>query len=989
MQARRDGAAALGASLAWGGAGGALLHLGASSLGASPGALTGLTAAALLGGGLGLLVTPRSGRRGERAWAALALTLALSAGWLLPWAWPWPLLPVALVGAGFTRALPSARGAPVAMLGAFALLAGFHQPVAGCALAAFGMAADFRREPFRTPARPRSASSYRGSIAVGAAVWMSTAAWTATRPALDPTPAGWANVVAAWCLLAGAGMLIGRLGARLLLPAVGAAALASYAGTALVPGAAWQVLAPLAGEADPRRSATLLAVAGIAAGGLVGGLGAAGLGSRSARAAGFIAAGVGCALGPAAGTASGDALLLLAAACGLAGVLRGPGGWLRLAGVVVLSASAAAPVALGWPEVQLVEGRFAHLRDANAPDEAIEGFSRSTRLAGGWGPEGSTLLVRQTDGTLQLHLDGLPRAVDDRLSEAASLAGHLAAALADRRDRALLLGDETGRALEATLAQGVGSVEVAVPNAGAVRALVAHDKRAEQAHFRPEVRHRRGPLAWTLRTTAPVDVLVEVVAAPWWDTHMQLPGSAQLDLRARHLAPGGVYALVVPALWLGADELATITRAFSSTFAWSVLALPPVGLDQVLLLGRVEASAPPWERIESASERGASELGRLGLGTPWALAGRFAVGSSGLADLPGEHAAMGPGLLSALHRRPRLHASLLRPHLIEPFEVLSAVPDSARASLAGNRDSHDRLFDFYGHVGRGEVPELAEDARALEGTANERALDELVRPMTDAARRSIERGFAEGPGSTAWDRCVAELTQAQLFHAASAEVLALLGECYLQKGNLPRAARLLDQALATDPYGLETLLTAARVALARGEEGVAEAHLQAASTRHALDWRGHYDLGRLYVDMGRLDEAEAELRQAAARAEQETHLPWLALAHLELRRNHPDRAVTHAERAVERAPDHPDARYVRGRAYFELAQYEQAQRDFRDVVLEHPEHCEARIGLGMVAAIRGDYASAVDSFKRAVACDPGSVPARQALEAAQAELPAP
>ena len=974
----------MGASLAWGGGSGALLAFGCANIGAGPGALTGLVSALAVGAGLGLLVRPRQGRRGARAARVVAALAALVIGWSLPWAWPWPLVPAAIGAAALASVFPSAHGAPVLVLGAFSCLAGFHAPAVGGLLVLAGAAVDLRREPFRTPLPQPGTGPLAGALWLGAATWVATGAWSVSRALLDPTPAGFLNALAAFCLVAGLAMPLTRALRPFAAPLLGLAAAGTYAWAAGLPGIAWDLLAPLAGEADPRRSGTLLAVAGMVAPAVVAAVGAASLVSRTARGLGLVAAGVGVALGPVLGPDTGGGLVVLGLAGGALALLRGPGGWGRLAGVSVLAITATFALAFTWPEQVVPEGRFTHLRDKGAPEEARLGLERSERLAGGWGPEGAVLSVQTPEGRLVLHLDGLPRAPDDRSSDAAALAAHLAASLSERRDRSLVLGDETSRALEALLAQGLGLVEVAVPNAGAVRALVDRHADAEAAHFQPAVRHRRGPLAWTLRSTAPVDALVEVAAAPWWDSHQQLPRPQDLQLRARRLAPGGVYALVVPALWLEADELATLGRAFADTFAWSALALPPVGLDQVVLIGR---DAPPrWELLEAGSERATTALGELGLGTPWALAGRVAVDHSGLSALAGDDAPTGLGLPPTLHRRPRLHAPLLRDHLIDPADAFAELSEQARAALAGSRESHDRLLDFYEHVGRGEIPELAEDAQALTGTSHERALDELVRPMTEAARSSIERGFSEGPGSTAWDQCIAELTQAQLFHPRSGEVLALLGECYLQKGNLPRAARLLDQSLQVDPYALSTLLAAARVSLARGEEGVAEAHLRAAAERHALDWRGHYDLGKVLFERGLLDEADDELRLAVARAGRETHLPILALARLELRRGRPDRALTHAERAVEIAPEHPDALIVRGRCYFELGQLDQAERDFRKAVLEYPDACEARMGMGAVSASRGDFDAAVDSFKRAVACDPGSVAYRQALDEAQALL---
>ena len=131
-----------------------------------------------------------------------------------------------------------------------------------------------------------------------------------------------------------------------------------------------------------------------------------------------------------------------------------------------------------------------------------------------------------------------------------------------------------------------------------------------------------------------------------------------------------------------------------------------------------------------------------------------------------------------------------------------------------------------------------------------------------------------------------------------------------------------------------------------------------------------YNMGIAEAARGRLPEAEAHLRRAAALD------PGLAEAHVNLgivlhQQGRVPEALATYERAAEIAPREPRAHHNAGVALQELGRAQEAELRFRRAVEADPGFALSHKRLGRIAEGRGDLAAAVASYRQAAEHDAG------------------
>jgi tetratricopeptide (TPR) repeat protein len=131
----------------------------------------------------------------------------------------------------------------------------------------------------------------------------------------------------------------------------------------------------------------------------------------------------------------------------------------------------------------------------------------------------------------------------------------------------------------------------------------------------------------------------------------------------------------------------------------------------------------------------------------------------------------------------------------------------------------------------------------------------------------------------------------------------------------------------------------------------------------------HFDLGRYYLERGRLEEAEAHLATAASlhphRAQYEY---FLGVAQLCLGRA--DEAAGHLEEAWQLAPYSSEAWYALGLARLRQGQSEEAISCFQQALTRRPESTDALAGIGLGQWREGQQQEAVQSFRAVLERDP-------------------
>lgn len=985
------------AAWTWGLGSGLALRLVMDGVGAAPWAQVATLGIFSAGLAWGRAARWRASRRGDRLplpiGAAIALWLAPSLAGLSP---SLTILGAAAavltLGLGLSRACPQGPGALGALTAAPLVWVGLNHPLTGGAIA-LGLLTllDTRPEPERSARSVTKGPGLTQTLgdaaiaAAGAAILVG--GWSASRAYLDPTPSGLTAAAGGALVGLALGLAWPKRGLGGLAPWAGLAALLTLVGVVALPSRGLGLLTALAGgDEDPRRTLTiLLALLGAPGGWILGRAlkgGSAGL---------LVAAGVcwGARLGLNAGPDTFDHALLLAGGLGLVGIIGGGRLGARLLGGLSLAGTLGALLwPLPWPEQLLLTSPALHLRSADGPIRAKEASRGLTAEAGGFGPNGGTLVWARRGALALAVIDGAEVPAEGREADVERLVAALGAGLTLSLDHAVVLGETRGLTVAGLLRQGAEQITVAVNDPDSLRARAALDPALASAMLSPSVQLHHQPTELLLRAAPRADLIVELTRLPWRDGAQGLPTDRQLRLRRDRLSADGVYALVVPITWMDEASLRGLAGAFAEIFPQAMAFMPSTGADQLVLVGFSARRLVPWPRLVQAVTLGGDELAAVQVRGAVELADRALTDAAGLRALGHGGARPSPYTLPAgLNRRPRMLLPLFDARLIAPeaWLDLSAEPQRA-AELAARVEVTQRLLLLLADASRGDMEDVFERSRQLlDAPGGARALDPLVAPMLTRAREALAEGIDEGPQSRAWSRCLSEVESARLINPRAAEAFTLAGRCRLATGDNRRAAEEFEGALALDPADLDALLGIAQVHASRGALNEAEARLREATRTNPRAWRAWYHLGALMLDLGRLDDADRALSQARALAGESSGLPAGAMADLELQRGDPNAALVHAERAVSLQPVAKHL-HLRALCYLELGQEAQAERDLRAAIYEDPDWWPAHGDLGRIFAARGEYAQAIDAFKRALTLKPDNAPAAQNLRRAEERL---
>jgi protein O-mannosyl-transferase len=132
----------------------------------------------------------------------------------------------------------------------------------------------------------------------------------------------------------------------------------------------------------------------------------------------------------------------------------------------------------------------------------------------------------------------------------------------------------------------------------------------------------------------------------------------------------------------------------------------------------------------------------------------------------------------------------------------------------------------------------------------------------------------------------------------------------------------------------------------------------------------HFNLGRIFLRQGRLDEAAAHFQRALeiqpndARAHSDLGLVLL-------QKGQTDEAMAHCLKALEIQPDFAEAHYNFGNALLQKGQLDEAIVQFQKALEIQPDSAEARNNLGWVLLQNGRLDEAIAHFQTALKIQPG------------------
>jgi tetratricopeptide (TPR) repeat protein len=262
--------------------------------------------------------------------------------------------------------------------------------------------------------------------------------------------------------------------------------------------------------------------------------------------------------------------------------------------------------------------------------------------------------------------------------------------------------------------------------------------------------------------------------------------------------------------------------------------------------------------------------------------------------------------------------------------------------------------------GMSELAERRHSARLLVGLA----ASSVVVGLTVATWIQI------GP----WSTSEALYTQALRATSNNYRVNALLGQVYLEKGDLDAAEAQFRRVLSIKPNSPDGYAFLGEVAARRGDSTTAEIRFRKALEIEKDDVNANNNLGVLYARTARYDEAVAHLERVVAidpdDLEARVNL-GLAL----LNQHRPELAATHLVRAIELQPDDATAQAYLGMAYGMGGNVRLAESHLRRSLELAPDDARVQANLGSVLAGAGRLQEAEGLYRSALRHEPDLVEA--------------
>ncbi len=577
-------------------------------------------------------------------------------------------------------------------------------------------------------------------------------------------------------------------------------------------------------------------------------------------------------------------------------------------------------------------------------------------------------------GLKLVELDGSVVGSSSRAAASERLAGTLAGCSARARGRVRVVGDDFGRVAEVVRGFGFEGIDMASPDRSIARAVADSDEAARATWLSADVRLLQVPPGALLGASGRASAVVEVIRVGWRDARTIWPDSSRLARHAAHVEDGGAHVLLLPGLGVDVAALRDTLRAFAAVWPVAAVYVPPEGAEELVVVGTAEPVT--WDAL-SLCVRSAPWLRLAGLGSALELASLVIADHHAMAALA-EGEAPSLGLPEAGEALPI--TSLFGADAESAHAFVGALP----AELTARQSTRRAALQVLRASAGGDIRLALERARGLAAEAGAGvAIDPMVEPLLERARSVAARAALEGERSDLWAEADSVIEAALVMNPGSAAARCLRGDLAYSRRRADEALRWYSECAERDPQSSRAFqgVGAAQKALGRLPE--AETALRESARLAPDDWATQLNLGSLLRQVGKLDEAERVLRRAEFLGSQTTDAgrsrTHLALARLYLQTSRAELALAEARRAeLEEAG--ADSAFWSGAAQYELGAWAEAEASYRKALDRNGKLLDAREGLGLCLARRGDYRGAAEAFREVLAADPRRSVSREKLE---------
>ncbi len=198
-------------------------------------------------------------------------------------------------------------------------------------------------------------------------------------------------------------------------------------------------------------------------------------------------------------------------------------------------------------------------------------------------------------------------------------------------------------------------------------------------------------------------------------------------------------------------------------------------------------------------------------------------------------------------------------------------------------------------------------------------------------------------------------------------------------GKGDRALSVLDRAIEIAPESGDAYFSKGLLLLNLKRPAEAEQAMREGIARSPENAVGHYHLGRILLEEGKVDDAMASFERAIA-ANAAFEPGYLALASMHETRHDKDRAVAVLKKYLQNVnPRHREIRHQLVRIYLDAKDYQGARQELQELIAEDPSDLDAQLRMALIHGEQKEYAQAIDLLNGILKARPAELKVRDYL----------
>jgi tetratricopeptide (TPR) repeat protein len=215
--------------------------------------------------------------------------------------------------------------------------------------------------------------------------------------------------------------------------------------------------------------------------------------------------------------------------------------------------------------------------------------------------------------------------------------------------------------------------------------------------------------------------------------------------------------------------------------------------------------------------------------------------------------------------------------------------------------------------------------------------------------------------------------------ADDARMLTHMAGIIAQAGKGDKALSVLDRAIALEPDAGEAYFTKGLLLLNLKRPAEAEEAMRSGIARSPDNAVGHYHLGRILLETGKVDDAMASFERAIT-ANSSFEPAYLALASMHEARHEKDKAIAVLKKYLQNVnPRNREIRHQLVRIYVEAKDYQGAKKELEDLIADDPSDLDAQLRMALIHGEQKEYPQAIERLNAILKVRPAELKVRDYL----------